>query len=674
MWPCVGRALLSSVTTGSLVPRGCEFSSDLDLDLEEPSARVRWLHKENSINSRPIRNQRRRDNQRPMVVLQCTVDGRVEQAGRGRPTERRDLACVKSSYNTNVHPTPVVCAMWDEVLSSLSSRQDTASPTDTACSSESPAFLGPSSSHLLLYDQNSSEEELEVINGSAANGMGSCDIEVGSVSGVPSRLVGGGCIVGGIGVAVIDPHSTGTGDEDDGEDGDEDDDATEEIVEDDGEEEEEEEEEDDDDEEEEDEEERGVYVSPAVTTATPTAMATATTIIGSAIGAMDTSSSSSSGGARGPFVPVGSAAGDRMPQEDLFDRSESLDDFADELSILTSTVSSVSSAKVIAANGKRLSSVSSLLEKRKRSLAHNSDDEVRYLLEQQQQLQTPLPVHHLHSHQHHHQHHSLRQQQQHLQQRQQPEQHPEDALLSAPVNFRTSPPLEALKPHRGHMIQRSTTPLVLSEGSGTSVATGMSLLLSAGSGNSGFYGTGGSSGGSGGGGGGVGGLRFGLGRRPIGCDSPLTAVGHRNSTNPQPHGGSSSVGSGLSTTTSTRTSSSSTSSLSSASSLVRLGGGSSPGLDSCSSVLEQQLHGGIISAASLVTNMDVSRSVSPPAKLFHCAVSPRRRQSRHQQHQRLQRPHRPCLDFDKMQQLKARSVTTWRHSNEHSGELSVFCW
>uniref|UniRef100_A0A182SRJ8 Uncharacterized protein n=1 Tax=Anopheles maculatus TaxID=74869 RepID=A0A182SRJ8_9DIPT len=231
-------------------------------------------------------------------------------------------------------------------------------------------------------------------------------------------------------------------------------------------------------------------------------------------------------------------------------------------------------------------------------------------------------------------------------------------------------------------MQRSTTPLVLSEGSGAPTGSngllpsaGSSLLSSAasslsslsGTGISGFYGPGSSSSnnnnssGVNGGGGGAGGLRFGLVRRTIGCDSPLTAVCHRNSTNPPPHGGgASSLGSGLSTTT--RTSSSSTpSSLSSApASLVRLGAGtgSSP-----------EPSGG----PTLVTNMDISRSVSPPAKMFHCAVSPRRRQSRHQQ-QRLQRPHRPCLDFDKMQQLKARSVTTWRHSNEHSGELSVFCW
>lgn len=50
--------------------------------------------------------------------------------------------------------------------------------------------------------------------------------------------------------------------------------------------------------------------------------------------------------------------------------------------------------------------------------------------------------------------------------------------MLAPVNFRTSPPLEALKPHRGHLLlnhqhlnrnsphpvqQRSTTPLILVE-------------------------------------------------------------------------------------------------------------------------------------------------------------------------------------------------------------------
>lgn len=112
-----------------------------------------------------------------------------------------------------------------------------------------------------------------------------------------------------------------------------------------------------------------------------------------------------------------------------------------------------------------------------------------------------------------------------------------DNNVPAPVNFRTSPPLEALKPleafkfHRGHVQhiqQRATTPLVLSE-SGRGIES----------------------------------IR-------ISCDSP---------------------------------------------------------------VIQTDL-----------------RSISPPAKLFHCAVSPRRRPPRHAP-QRLQRPHRPCLDFDKMQQV-----------------------
>lgn len=75
----------------------------------------------------------------------------------------------------------------------LSSRQDTASPTDTACSSESPAFLGPVS-HLLAYDQNSSEEELEVINGGAASAVDSeTDGDGGGGGGGGS---GGGSVIG----------------------------------------------------------------------------------------------------------------------------------------------------------------------------------------------------------------------------------------------------------------------------------------------------------------------------------------------------------------------------------------------------------------------------------------------------------------------------------------------
>ncbi|XP_058801321.1 homeobox protein slou [Phymastichus coffea] len=46
------------------------------------------------------------------------------------------------------------------------------------------------------------------------------------------------------------------------------------------------------------------------------------------------------------------------------------------------------------------------------------------------------------------------------------------------------------------------------------------------------------------------------------------------------------------------------------------------------------------------------------------ACSPRKRH----------RPPRPCLDFEKMQQLKTQAVTAWRHTSEHGNELSVFCW
>ncbi|CAH0560147.1 unnamed protein product [Brassicogethes aeneus] len=64
------------------------------------------------------------------------------------------------------------------------------------------------------------------------------------------------------------------------------------------------------------------------------------------------------------------------------------------------------------------------------------------------------------------------------------------------------------------------------------------------------------------------------------------------------------------------------------------------------------------------------RSLSPPPKLLHYEASPRKR-SRHLRHSHMQRPY---LDFEKMQQQKARSVTAWRHTGDHGGELSVFCW
>jgi len=55
------------------------------------------------------------------------------------------------------------------------------------------------------------------------------------------------------------------------------------------------------------------------------------------------------------------------------------------------------------------------------------------------------------------------------------------------------------------------------------------------------------------------------------------------------------------------------------------------------------------------------------ASVVNGNASPRKR------HRHAHRPHniqRPCLDFEKMQQMKNRSVSTWRHD----GELSLFCW
>ncbi|XP_058814218.1 latrophilin Cirl isoform X2 [Topomyia yanbarensis] len=415
---------------------------------------------------------------------------------------------------------------------SLSSRHDTASPTDTACSSESPVFLGPAS-HLLLYDQNSSEEELEVINGGV--------LEVGSETDGNAGGDGGG----GGGTDCASGISVG---------------------------------------------------------------------------------SSESVNQFGGILMI--ASRQRLTETDV---SDEIDDGTDELYSETSPTLGLLRPLAITptqlAASKRCSS-NNLLEKRKRSLAHSSDDEVRHLLEHQNQ-------------QHHHQ----------------------QTLMSAPVNFRTSPPLEALKPHRGHIIQRSTTPLILTESgrglehirisSSSSISSTTSSLSSLG--------------GGGAAGGGPTSIYGGVGGLPT-CDSPSSVnysthhqqqhhhqhqhhhqqQQHQHHHHQQQQQNSNNPALLSTTNNSTATGTGAVG--------MPFGGQDSAG-----------------SMGTVATNMEISRSVSPPAKVFHCAVSPRRRQPRHQQ-QRLQRPHRPCLDFDKMQQLKARSVTTWRHSNEHSGELSVFCW
>lgn len=51
--------------------------------------------------------------------------------------------------------------------------------------------------------------------------------------------------------------------------------------------------------------------------------------------------------------------------------------------------------------------------------------------------------------------------------------------------------------------------------------------------------------------------------------------------------------------------------------------------------------------------LDMDSASPPAAKLFHCEA-PKRRPLKHHNHQRLQRLQRPCLDFDKMQQVSGR--------------------
>ncbi|XP_036328539.1 uncharacterized protein LOC118740902 isoform X4 [Rhagoletis pomonella] len=211
-------------------------------------------------------------------------------------------------------------------------------------------------------------------------------------------------------------------------------------------------------------------------------------------------------------------------------------------------------------------SSSTLVENRKRSLAHSSDDDLRNFLE---------PV-------------------------------------LTPVNFRTSPPLEAFKPNRSHKY-RSTTPLILSEarcgieniklcdnsvndenGEAAGAASCASSSLGAASGGNG----------SGGGGGACGGNASSTSVIKACASSLKMSNSSHHIYQPQPkynfHYNSS-----------------------------RSSPASTTALDA----------------------MEV-RSVSPPAKLFHSARSPHRRPIRTQHAtQRLQRPHRPCLDFDKMQQV-----------------------
>ncbi|XP_075153562.1 regulator of eph expression isoform X2 [Haematobia irritans] len=217
-------------------------------------------------------------------------------------------------------------------------------------------------------------------------------------------------------------------------------------------------------------------------------------------------------------------------------------------------------------------SSSTLVENRKRSLAHSSDDDLRNFLEP----------------------------------------------ILTPVNFRTSPPLEAFKPNRSHMY-RSTTPLILQE------------------------------------------ARCGIENIKL-CD---------NSVNDENGGGGVLGNNGDSSSCAMGTEEENAENNADAMGGVGGGGGNHSSITS-SSIIKMKMSGSTSShhiyqpqakhnfhfnssrsSPASTTGLDVEvRSVSPPAKLFHCAISPRRRPMRTPHNsQRLQRPHRPCLDFDKMQQV-----------------------
>ncbi|EDW54185.1 uncharacterized protein LOC6613290 isoform X1 [Drosophila sechellia] len=259
-------------------------------------------------------------------------------------------------------------------------------------------------------------------------------------------------------------------------------------------------------------------------------------------------------------------------------------------------------------NSKRSSSTL-MVENRKRSLAHSSDDELRNSLEP----------------------------------------------ILTPVNFRTSPPLEAFKPNRSHMMFRSTTPLILSE-----ARCGIeNIKLCDNSVNE-------ENGDNGGGGG-------------VANSSKCAKIGAGNAS-----------GTGTATGNGNGGNENEPSVIKACSSSLKMS-------NSSHHIYQPQPkysfhYNSSRSSPASTTGLDMEvRSVSPPAKLFHCAISPRRRPSNNASGaaggattispssassssatttthnaansagnaanvtavatQRLQRPHRPCLDFDKMQQV-----------------------
>ncbi|XP_054742791.1 uncharacterized protein LOC129247624 isoform X2 [Anastrepha obliqua] len=213
-------------------------------------------------------------------------------------------------------------------------------------------------------------------------------------------------------------------------------------------------------------------------------------------------------------------------------------------------------------------SSSTLVENRKRSLAHSSDDDLRNFLE---------PV-------------------------------------LTPVNFRTSPPLEAFKPNRSHKY-RSTTPLILSE------------------------------------------ARCGIENIKL-CDNSVNDENGEAGAASCASGASSSAGSHAGACASGGGSGGACGEASSTS-VIKACASSLKMSNSSHHIYQPQPkynfhYNSSRSSPASTTGLDAMevRSVSPPAKLFHSARSPHRRPIRTQHAtQRLQRPHRPCLDFDKMQQV-----------------------
>lgn len=189
----------------------------------------------------------------------------------------------------------------------------------------------------------------------------------------------------------------------------------------------------------------------------------------------------------------------------------------------------------------------------------------------------------------------------------------EEVNIIEPVNFCTSPPLEALKPNHRSRIQRATTPLILAE------------------------------------------TRCGIENMKICDNQTATASGAANTTN-----SSSSAAAGAGVESATNNGDDNNDLLHHHSKALSIKPSSSshqiyePSTSKyhhfrSSSSAGAGFAGG--SGGSATLDLEV-RSVSPPAKLFHCAISPKRRPMRtHHAPQRLQRPHRPCLDFDKMQQV-----------------------